>query len=196
MDSSVHPAFVNRLKYEWFLMGLLFVGAILIVISGCNQESETSETDVNDSAIEVQIAVRSTPFKTGDEINSGEYRVVSSNLLPISGHGSSHVVSVKDGVWVEMKWSNVELYPKDSIMLRDFKWRIRNPLKDKGGDTRTFGWYERIEPDSQGLSTEFDHLVTPTSLRHTKEERETGPVLVVRTRWLPQLPHVKEIALE
>ncbi len=194
--NSVHPAFVNRLKYEWFLMGLLFVGAIFIVISGCNQESETSDTEIKNSAIEFQTAVRSTPFKTGDDINSGEYRVVSSNLLPISGHGPSHVVSVKDGMWVEMKWSKVELYPKDNIMLRDFKWRIRNPLKDKKGDSWNFGWYKRIKPDSQGFSTEFDHLVTPTSLRHTKEELETGPVLVIRARWLPQLPPVKEVEIE
>lgn len=162
-----------------------------LLLSGCRSESEVwvAKTGGTDCAIEVQIAVRSEPYRQGDNMNDGDFRVVSSNVLPIhSVGGPSSVVCNQDGVIVEIQWDDVRLLqtrvdqhhnPETQISFDNLRFVIKNQL------VRPDGIKHRIDsgPDSQTLSTEFDLMFSPITFSATGDEYERA--LVIRARLLP-----------
>ncbi|TWT61525.1 hypothetical protein [Rubinisphaera italica] len=172
----------------------------LISLSGCGSETAvwTESAAAIDCAIEVQIAVRSQPYRQGDGINDGDFLVVSSNVFPIqSTGGPSHVVCNNDGVIIEMQWDDVRLLqtridqhqsPETRLSFDNFRCVIMNKLVV--GST-SHGMVSG--PNSRNLNTEFDWLFSPLTFSSGVEKNER--TLVIRARLLPQIESAKPLTI-
>jgi hypothetical protein len=171
----------------------------VLLVGSCKRNSTPQEPVKYDSCLEFQVALRMTPLNVGDGYNDGEFKVITSNIVPIHREGGpGHVVSDVNGVIVEMQWSDVEPAGRNGVNFTDFRWIIRNRLLCSDSETRWWSdWSGRVSPNTQGFSTEFDALVTPVSIHpksHDSAERPP-PILFLRCRWLPSLPKVPDIDL-
>lgn len=179
---------------------ITFLIIFTVLLAGCCKRKSTTQEPVKyDSCLEFQIALRMTPLNAGDGCNVGEFKVITSNIVPVHREGGpGHVVSDVNGVFVEMHWSDVEPVGETGVNFTDFRWRIHNRLLCSDSETRKWaGWSGRISPNTQGFSTEFDALVSPVSI-HPESHRGGGllpPILFLRCRWLPSLPKAPDIDL-
>jgi len=177
---------------------LLIVSTVSLAGS-CKRKPTAQEPVKYDSCLEFQIALRMTPLNAGDGYNDGEFKVITSHIVPVRREGGpGHAVSDVNGASVEMRWSKVEPVGETGVSFKDFRWRIRNRLLCSDSEIRTWpDWSGRISPNNQGFSTEFDALVTPVSI-HPESDRGAGripPILFLRCRWLPSLPKAPDIDL-
>ena len=165
-----------------------FAHVTLVLLSGCGGESTSVFRDAGaiNCSIEIQIAVRSQPYRTGDGMNEGDFLVVSSNIFPIrSTGGPGHVVCNSDGVIMEIQWDGVQLLEsridqhhsfEKRISFDNFRFQLNNQIVRPDGVSHRFGSGPRLLT----LSTEFDltHGPMTFSSRTGKEER----ALMVRAR--------------
>ena len=173
----------------------------LASISGCQPVTSAelrNETDIHCN-IEIQIAVRSEPYKTGDAVNSGKYHVLSSNLFPIhSIGGSGHVVSNTNGTIIEICWNKVQLITFDGekrVQFDDFSYVIKNQIQPPDGINHRFG----SSTKSMTLNTEFDWLQSPlayaVSGQRRSQNRDNHRSLVVRGRLLKKVAAAKPLRI-
>ena len=174
--------------------------AILVTLSGCgsNTSAESSKSNIN-CAVEVQIAVRSEPYKTGDTVNSGTYEVLSSNLFPIrSTGGRGHAISNTNGTIIEISWDSVRLLTYNAeqrIRFDDFSYVIRNEIQPPDGIRHRFG----SSTKTMTLNTDFDWLQSPLAYavkgQRRSQNRDNHRSLVIRGRLLTQTTDAKPLRI-
>lgn len=174
---------------------------ILLVLTGCSSQSDlwTEKAGDVDTAIEVEIAIRSHPFEPGDAINEGEFVVVSSNVIPIrSTGGPGHTISDSDGVIMELQWDDVRLlqsridqhHPSVSrISFENIRFNIQNQLVRPDGVTHRLG----AGPDSLTLDSTFDPIMSPLNFSAPADDAER--TLVIRARLLTEPPPARPLSL-
>jgi len=160
----------------------------VLLVGSCKKSPTSQGPEKYDSCLEFQIALRMTPLNVGDNY---------SNIIPINTNGGPyHVVSDANGMFVEMRWSDVEQVGQKGVEFTDFRWRFRNRLLCSDAETRWSDWTGPISPDTQGFPTEYELLMTPVSIhpqRHNGGDRP--PLLFIRCRWMPSPPKVPDIDL-
>lgn len=173
----------------------------LILLTGCGSESSSVLRDTGDidCAIEIQIAVRSQPYREGEGMNAGDFYVASSNVFPIrSAGGPGHVISKSDGVIMEIEWSGVQLRErrkdqhhsfKNRISFDDFRFQLINQVLRPDGTSHGFG----SGPGSMTLGPEFDVTQGPVTFSAGVDNKESA--LVVRARLLPGTDPVMPLAI-
>jgi len=172
-----------------------------VLLCGCERESKVWIEDPggHESAVEIQIAVRSDPYQLGDSVNEGDFSIVSACVLPISSIGGpGHAICNQDGAIIEMKWRDATLLqtrldqhhpPTRQIRFDKFRFAIRNEI------VRPDGTRHRVSsgPASQTLGNEFDWLISPITF--SSEEGNSERALVVRARFLPEIESVKPLPI-
>lgn len=142
--------------------------------------------------LEIQIGLGETSDETGEFSSSGEFSAASSHVLPISSGGPQHVVSVVDGVGLEVKWQQAKEShyheEKPEIIFEGFEWVVRNELEYRN-ETRSYRW---SSPQVQAFSREWDLLITPVSIDTSTED---SPTLVIRGRWVDANPPFRKLDL-
>ncbi len=174
----------------------------LALLPGCGSESTPGFIDTAsiDCAIEVQIAIRSEPYKRGDRINEGDFRVMSSNVFPIhSTGGAGHGVMSSNGANMEVRWDRVRLQerrldqhhsPEKRIAFDNFGFQIKNPIVLPNGTSypNGLGHSER----KRMLTTEFDSFVAAT---FSSEAEKKPRLFVIRARLLPEAGSAKPLII-
>lgn len=155
-----------------------------------------------DCAIEIQISVRSEPYKPGDVIKDGDFFVVSSNVFPIhSTGGAGHVVGNSNGVIMEVEWDAVRLLerrhdqhhsPEKQIVFDNFRFHIKNPIVLPNGSSYPKGISSGGEPRT-ALLTEFDLPFAMVPFGPSLEKNERA--LVIRARLLPKIEPAKPLTI-
>jgi len=173
----------------------------LVLLSGCGGESTPVFRDAGpiNCSIEIQIAVRSQPYRKGDGMNEGDFLVVSSNIFPIhSTGGPGHVVCNSDGVVMEIKWDEVQLLEsrmnqhhsfEKTISFDNFRLQIHNQIVRPDGVSHSF----HGSPNSLALSTEFGLIQTPLAFSSSAEKKERA--LIIRARLLPKAKPAKSLTI-
>lgn len=173
----------------------------LLVLSGCSSQSDvwTEKSGDIDTAIEVEIAVRSHSFERGDAINEGKFFVVSSNVIPIrSTGGPGHTLSDSDGVIVELQWDDVRLLqnrlnqhaPLESrVLFQNVRFNIHNQLVRPDGVTHSIG----STPASLTLDGTFDPIVSPLTFSSPADDVQRA--LLIRARLLTEELPAKPLSL-
>lgn len=172
-----------------------------VLLCGCERESEVWIEDPggHESAIEIQIVVRSDPYQLGESVNEGDFSIVSACVLPIDTTGGpGHAICCQDGAIIEMKWREATLlktrrdqhHPaKREIRFDEFRIAIRNEI------VRPDGTRHRVSsgPASQPLGNEFDWLISPITF--SSEEGKNERALVIRARFLPEIESPKPLPI-
>ena len=177
-----------------FAIAAMLLGTSLLASCSSEEPQAGSKPAGFDNWIEIQIALRSQPYKPNEEINSGDFKIVRSVMLPIpSEGGAGHTVCMNNGTIIEIEWDRAGPLPRaqKGVLFEGFSWTIRNALVENG-DRRTFGW---SGPTDKAVTVEFDYLGSPLSLGHTAEEIQKSPELVIRARWLEVGPKAPDIRL-
>ena len=149
---------------------------LCMTLSACSKQTGSKPQDET-TAIEIRIALRSEPYKTGDEANSGTFEELNLHVIPVTiGDKPVKVVSVSDGVVIEASWQEASLSQR-FLILKGFSYEVKSKLVSPHGDWRTTG---QSGPEDIGLNEEWRYLVTPVSI---DPGSESAPQLVIQARW-------------
>jgi len=155
----------------------------------------SSDAVASDCAIEVQIAVRSEPYRQGDRMNGGDFFVVSSSVFPIhSTAGPGHVVCNSDGVIAEIRWDGVRRWQhgtEQRISFEKLRFNMKNQLVLPNGTSYGFGFGYSNQPTT--LSGEFDILLGPATFESGVEKKKRA--FMARARLLPQTEPAKPLSI-
>jgi len=176
------------------VISVFAIVSVACFATSCSDEpSPDSGKSAPTGSLEIQIALRETPYQEGDPDNSGDFVVASSHVLPISSGGPQHVVSVVDGVRVEAKWQGAteSHYHEDDpeTIFEGFQWVIRSEIGYQGIWSHIYGW---SHPDIQAFSREWGVLITPVGVETSTDKR---PDLVIRGRWVQTTPSPRKLDL-
>ncbi len=160
-------------------------------ITGCGEQSSAWMPSPGpiDCEVEVQIAVRSQPYSEGDVINDGNFKVLSTTILPIKSNGGrGHVVSKNDEAVVELHWDAVTVSqmrkdqhhePKLQIEFENCRLEIKNDI------VRPDGTSHRLGAESASWIAGEDYELKFSPITFTADD-DNERAIVVRTRLIKQ----------
>ncbi len=147
--------------------------------------------------MEVEIAVRSEPYRPGDRIDEGDFSVVSSSVIPIgSTGGPARIVCNTDSVVFELEWRDVQLFksrkdqhsePNARLSFHDCRFRIKNQIVRPDGVAHQLSMRSDLTLDQS-----FDPIFSPLTFSSDGGDERT---LVIRARLVPEAPATKPLPL-
>ena len=168
-----------------FLVTLLILPLTILpaMISGVVQNQNENSIEC---AVQFQIAVRSSEPVSGEEINSGDWKVAVECNMPVSSNGGpGETVCNTDGAVIRMSWTSVRLH-NGGVSFEGLKWDVENPIIRRDGVIHQGIGAHRIQPTTTWFGEDFEWLAS-VSL-DTMNQRPSDRHLVFRARYLAEVP--------